>query len=74
MMREEALYPRHRRNEILRQLWEWSNGSKPLLIGDGRLEVISMPLNAQSRRREDVRKPVAQVTIRKEDNAQAARS
>ena len=51
-----------------------ADGGKPFFIRTGWSEMIAVTFNAQSCRGENVRKPVAEVAIRKENNAQAARS
>jgi hypothetical protein len=51
-----------------------ANSGKPFFIRTGWSEMIAVPFNAQSGSGENVREPVAEIAIRKENNAQAARS
>jgi hypothetical protein len=51
-----------------------ADGGKPFFIRTGWSEMIAVSFNPQSCSGESVGKPVAKVAIRKEDNAQAARS
>jgi hypothetical protein len=51
-----------------------ANSGKPFFIRTGWSEMIAVPFNAQSGSGENVRESVAEVAIRKENNAQAARS
>jgi hypothetical protein len=51
-----------------------TDNGESLFIGSCGLKVIAMSFDVQTCRRKSVRKPVAEIAIRKEDNGQAARS
>jgi hypothetical protein len=51
-----------------------ADNGEPLFVGSSGLKVIAMAFDVQTRRGKSVRKPVAKISIRKEDNGQAARS